>query len=139
MSYTECVTNSMAQRHGSILQQIQVTISITTIFNIHYIHELYSMCQKSKSTPVVQWLSYSPLDPRFAGSIPAGVDGFFQSLKILNMTSFGREGKPWVPRRRFTARKRTSSRNYSLWAKFVGVFTLYVGSYADDLKCWKVL
>ena len=33
------------------------------------------------STPVVQWLSYSPLDPRFAGSIPAGVDGFFSELK----------------------------------------------------------
>ena len=30
-----------------------------------------------ESSPVVQWLSYSPLDPRFAGSIPAGVDGFF--------------------------------------------------------------
>ena len=42
-------------------------------------------------TTVVQWLSYSPLDPRFAGSIPAGVDGFFQSVKILSMTSFGRE------------------------------------------------
>ena len=23
-----------------------------------------------------QWLSYLPLDPRFAGLIPAGVDGF---------------------------------------------------------------
>ena len=51
------------------------------------------------------------LDPRFAGSIPAGVDGFFQSVKILSMTSFGREVKPWVPCRRFTVRKRTSSRN----------------------------
>ena len=29
------------------------------------------------STPVVSWLSYSPLDPRFAGSNPAGVDEFF--------------------------------------------------------------
>ena len=29
-----------------------------------------------KSTPVVQWSSYSPLDSRFAGSNPAGVDGF---------------------------------------------------------------
>ena len=29
------------------------------------------------STPVAQWLSYSPLDPRFAGSIPVKVDGFF--------------------------------------------------------------
>ena len=35
----------------------------------------------SQSTPVVQWLSYSPLDPRFAGSIPAGVDGFFSERK----------------------------------------------------------
>ena len=40
------------------------------------------------STPVIQWLSYSPLDPRFAGSIPAGVHGFFLSVKILSMTSF---------------------------------------------------
>ena len=55
------------------------------------------------TTPVVPWLSYSPLDLRFAGSNPAGDDGFFQSIKILSMTSFGREVKPWVPCRRFTA------------------------------------
>ena len=30
---------------------------------------------------MVQWLSYSPLDPRFASSIPAGVDGFFSERK----------------------------------------------------------
>ena len=36
---------------------------------------------------------------------------FLQSVKILSMTSFGREVKPWVPRRRFTELKRTSSRN----------------------------
>ena len=46
-----------------------------------------------------------------AGSIPAGVDGFFQSVKILGMTSSGREVKSWVPCRGFTARKRTSGRN----------------------------
>ena len=64
-----------------------------------------------KSIPVVPWLSYSPLELRFAGSNPAGVDGFFYSVKILSMTSFGRKVKPWVPRCRFTARKRNSSRN----------------------------
>ena len=64
-----------------------------------------------ESTPVVQWLSYSPLNPSFAGSIPAGVDGFFQSVKILSMTFFRREVNPWVPCRRLTARKRTSSRS----------------------------
>ena len=42
---------------------------------------------------MIQRLSYSPLDPRFAGSIPPGVDGFFQSVIILSMTSFGREVK----------------------------------------------
>ena len=30
-------------------------------------------------TPVVQRLSYSPLNPRFAGSNPAVVDGFFRA------------------------------------------------------------
>ena len=35
----------------------------------------------------------------------------FQSIKILSMTSFGREIKPWVPCRTFTARKRTSNQN----------------------------
>ena len=64
-----------------------------------------------ESAPVVPWLSYSPLDPKLAGSNPAGVDGFFQNVKILSMTSFGREVKPWVPCRRFTARKKTSNRN----------------------------
>ena len=42
-------------------------------------------------------------------SRPGSMD-FFQSVKILSMTSFGREVKPWVPCRRFTARKRTSSK-----------------------------
>ena len=53
--------------------------------------------QPRESTLVVQWLSYSPLNPRFAGSIPAGIDGFFQSVKILSMTSFVREEKQWMP------------------------------------------
>ena len=46
----------------------------------------------------------------------------FHSIKILNMTSFGREVKPWVPCRRFTARKWT----LSLWAKFVGLYIVYL-------------
>ena len=40
-----------------------------------------------------------------------GSRDFFQSTKILSMASFGRVVKLWVPCRRFTARKRTSSRN----------------------------
>ena len=79
----------------------------------HFVSSLYVLmtliCRLS--TPVAPWLSYSPLDPRFTDSNPAGVDGFFQSVKILSMTSFGREVKLWVPCRRFTVRKRTSNRN----------------------------
>ena len=41
-----------------------------------------------RSTSVVQRLSYSLLDPRFAASNPAGVGGFFQRVKILSMTFF---------------------------------------------------
>jgi hypothetical protein len=44
----------------------------------------------------------SPLDPRFAGSIPDEVDGFLRVIKILSTTSFGGEVKPSVPCRRFT-------------------------------------
>ena len=47
----------------------------------------------------------------FAGSNPAGVDEFFQSVKILSMSSFGKKVKPFVPCRSFTASKRTLSRN----------------------------
>ena len=54
---------------------------------------LFRFVPELSSTPVVQWLSYSPLDPRFAGSIPVGVDGFFKSVNILSMTYFGREVK----------------------------------------------
>ena len=32
----------------------------------------YSVRKENTSIPVVQWLSYSPLDPRFASSNPAG-------------------------------------------------------------------
>ena len=56
-------------------------------------------------------LSYSPLEPRFMESNAAGVDGFFQSIKILSMTSFRRDVKSWAPCRRFTVCKRTSSQN----------------------------
>ena len=31
-----------------------------------------------------------------SGFKPSGVDGFFESVKILSMTYFGRKVKPWV-------------------------------------------
>ena len=43
---------------------------------------------------------------RYAGSNPGDVDGIFQGIKILSMTSFGREVKPWFLCHRFTACKK---------------------------------
>ena len=48
-----------------------------------------------------------PLVPKFAGSNPAEAVGFFRAKKILSTPSFGREVKPFVPCRRFTACKRS--------------------------------
>ena len=48
-----------------------------------------------------------PLVTKFAGSNPAGAVGFFRAKKILSTPSFGREVKPFVPCRRFTACKRS--------------------------------
>ena len=61
-------------------------------------------------TPVVPWFSYSPLDPSFAGSNPAGVDGFLRA-KNPACGSLRKRSQALVPCRIFTPRKRTSSRN----------------------------
>ena len=46
--------------------------------------------------------------------IRPGWMNFFQSVKILSMTSFEREVKPRVPCRRFTARKKTSDHLFGI-------------------------
>ena len=115
-----------------------------TNMSISYPRISFSM---SLSTPVVQWLSYLPLDPRFVGSIPAGVDGFFQSAKNLSMTSFGREVKPWVPCRRFTPRKEpqteisASEQNLSDFSRSMSESTLMtrarISTHFQIIKKWK--
>jgi hypothetical protein len=54
----------------------------------------------------------------------------FSGVKILNMPSFGREVKPFVPCRRFAARKRTLFDYVEVrsQAKLVGHFSLEVPS-----------
>ena len=93
-----------------------------------------AMADSGTSTELTRYESMRLRSLRFAGSNQAGVDRFFQSVKILSMTSFGRKVKPWVLCRTFTARKRTSSQNKSLWKKFVGLFTLTVESDDNDLR-----
>ena len=57
-----------------------------------------------------------------------------EAKKKKKMTSFGREVKPWVPCRRFMALKNLKPELEPL-SKFVGLFTLYVESGANDLRC----
>ena len=101
INFYVCTSSSMTvAQAATILLQVY---HWSTVYNIFYVSPIKEL------TPVVPWLSYSPLDLRFVGSNPAGVNGFFQSVKILSVTSFGREVKPWVLCHRFMARKRTSS------------------------------
>ena len=102
-------SENMISERMAIFKKNTVSANSLNIYRISL--DLIYISLTFKWTPVVPWLSYSPLDPRFAVSNPDGVCGFFQGLKILSMTSFGREVKPRVPCRRFTARKRTSSQN----------------------------
>ena len=46
----------------------------------------------------------SPRDPRFAGSNPAEVDGFFSGRKSPDLKYSVRDFKPWVPSLRFQTR-----------------------------------
>jgi hypothetical protein len=48
-----------------------------------------------------------PLVPKFGGSIPAEVVGFFRAKKLLSKRSLGGEVKPAVSCRKFTACKRS--------------------------------
>jgi hypothetical protein len=58
-----------------------------------------------EAVSVVQGLACWPLVPKFAGSSPVEAVGFLRAEKILSTPSFEREGKLWVPCRRFAACK----------------------------------
>jgi len=63
------------------------------------------------------------LVPKFAGSNPAEAFGFFGRKKILSAPSFGREVKPSVPCRKFTACKSTQSEvEVATFGKILGNF-----------------
>ena len=74
-------------------------------------------------------LSYSPLDPSFTDLIPTGVYGIFQSVKILSITSFGRELD--------LRHVKEPEAEIRASAKFVGIFTLAVERDANDLRCYE--
>ena len=69
------------------------------------------------SAPVVQWLSYLRLDPRFAGSIPAGVDGFFSERKNPEYDFFRKGSKAMVPVKKPQGEIRASEQNLSAFSR----------------------
>ena len=54
-------------------------------------------------------------EPHDTNHAVCGFDGFFQSVKILSMTSFGREVKLWVPCCRFTYYWYYGNNNFMDW------------------------
>ena len=64
----------------SSFQKVDSTYQYASIY--HYPPTLFFIL--IQPIPVVPWLTYSPLDQRFEGSNPTKVDGFFQSIEILD-------------------------------------------------------
>jgi hypothetical protein len=79
---------------------LTLTLHSSVVTTLVYKESFMTLCRP-------RWLACSPLDPRFAGSIPAEVDGFLRVIKIRSTISFGGEIKPSVQCRKFTACKRT--------------------------------
>jgi len=91
-----------------------------------------------------------PLEPKVGGFKPCRSHRIFQGEKILSTPSFGREVKPWVPCRRFTACK-ISPECYvevgHLQAKFTGHFSPHIvpplaariSRKTTSGECWKHL
>jgi hypothetical protein len=99
------------QKKSKVLAE---TPSVTVLTKIAHEHT-YEICKYS-SLYCRPRLACSPLDPRFAGSIPTEGDGFLRVIKIRSTTTFGGEVKPSVPCRRFrtsNVRKQNSSGHFS--------------------------
>ena len=100
----------------------------------------FSMMANASRRPGWSRRSYSPLDPRFAGSNPAEVDGFFSERKNLSKTSFGREVKPWVPCRKLRQVKepqaeiRASEPNLSDFSRSLQKATLMIWDVKSVVK-----
>ena len=64
----------------SIFNTVNLSLRALNFFSAVYYLDAYKV---TESTPVVQWLSYSLLDPRFADSIPAGYDFLRKGSKAV--------------------------------------------------------
>ena len=119
--YAAYVTGISEMRANSIFQLVSMINLRSTVYGSTYCWwygDLVANCSRSsshipngQSTPVVPWLSHSPLGSEVRGFKPAWVDGFFSERKNPEFLRKGSKAKSWVPCHRFTARKRTSSRN----------------------------
>ena len=75
---------------------------------VHLLHSFLSKLYVNLAASVVQrYVACRPLVPKFADTNPAEAVGFFRVKKILSTPRFGRELKPFIPCRRFTACKRS--------------------------------
>ena len=81
-----------------------INLNIFTIFPTTYLRiSLQTVSQVDTVGLGGLGVTCSPRDPRFTGSNPAEVDGFFQDVKILSTSPLGRDFRLRVPSLRFQA------------------------------------
>ena len=93
--FTYVIGSSLASPGEPLMIHLLMTAFAFNFWFSNYVDHSLRCPANSESTPVVPWL-FIILNTRseVRGSNPAGADGFFQSVKILSMTSFGKEVKP---------------------------------------------
>ena len=104
--------NARIHTAALILSRISCAAGNGRFWNIHRTHPIRihgitisSLTRWSSGYHTRHWIRGSRVHTR------AGSMDFFQSVKILSMTSFGREVNPLILCRKFTPRKGTSRRN----------------------------
>ena len=99
--------NSRSQRKCSLHKENLDHINILTYTIVPFIIEFRELRRQLISNSVgfgSLGVTCSPRYPRFAGSNPAEVNGFFQDVKTIEHKSSGRNFKLGVPRLKFQTR-----------------------------------
>ena len=102
-SYSSVYGRKLSLTWCSIWQSLNKTISIK---HYHFLAVTFPVVDPGGPVVII-FASGSEV----RGFVPSRGPWIFQSVKILSMTSFGREVKSWALCRRFTAGKITSIRN----------------------------
>ena len=83
---------------------VSYMLTLNVLYKFYWYNNVVKIIRDSMVVKVGLGVPCSPRDPRFAGSNPAEVDGFFSGSKNPEHKSSGRDFKLGVPDLRFQAR-----------------------------------